>query len=281
MKPVLTTLSYSGGKQSHMLLEMVLCGDLPRPDPFLVTNADPGMENEESYPVVAKMQQRCTAAGINFTISKTTLKQDLLTFKERKLIRIDNPPYWTRNRVTGKKGRLMQKCTKYYKVFAMRVEIRKFLHVKFGVPLNSTHLPPVETWVGFAADEQDRAAKAKSDVKFITLRFPLIELGLTKQDVEDKYLDYCLAAPPPSVCNACYANGLSTLEAMYHQRPNDWEQAVSVDESIRDMRQVGVADECFVSKTLIPLKDLPKLNFMRNDPSYFKEHRCNSGVCFI
>lgn len=281
MNPSLTTLSYSGGKQSHMLLEMVLRGEIERPDPFLVTNADPGMENEESYSVVQKMQQRCTAAGIHFTTSKTTLLHDLLTFKERGLKRIDNPPYWTKNRLTGKKGRLLQGCTAHYKIKPMRVEIRKFLNQKFGISLVSKRLPLVETWIGFSADEQARADKAKSDVKFIKLRFPLIELGLTKQDIENKYLDYSLSSPPPSVCNACYSNGLVTLETMYHQRPSDWEQAVLVDEAIRDMRQLGIEDECFVSETLIPLADLPKRNFMRDDPDYFKQHRCNSGVCFL
>lgn len=260
---------------------MVLQGEIEKPDPFLVTNADPGMENEESYPVVHEMQRRCTVAGINFTSSKTTLLHDLLTFKERGLKRLDNPPYWTRNRITGKKGRLLQGCTSHYKIAPMRNEIRRFLFTNFGTPLDSKRLPKVETWIGFAADEADRAKQAKSDVKFITLRFPLIEMGLTKRDVEDKYLDYALLAPPPSVCNACYANGLATLEAMYHQRPDDWGQAVQVDEAIRDMRQLGIEDECFVSVTLIPLKDLPGKHFMRDDPAYFKQHRCNSGVCFV
>lgn len=278
---ILTTLSYSGGKQSHMLLEMVLRGEVPRPDPFLVTNADPGMENEESYPVVREMQRRCTLAGINFVSSKTTLLKDLLTFRERGLTHLDNPPFWTRNRLTGKKGKAKQKCTAFYKVAPMRREIRKFMHAHLGISLVSKRLPKVETWIGFAADEQSRASKAKSDVKFITLRFPLIELGLSKSDVERKYLDYQIASPPPSVCNACYANGLATLETMYHHRPSDWDQAVEVDESIRDMRQVGIKDECFVSETLIPLKELPAKNFMRSDPTYFKQHRCNSGVCFV
>ena len=264
-----------------MLLEMILRGEIPKPHPFLVTNADPGMENEDSYPVVSEMQRRCTMAGINFTVSKTTLLHDLLTFRNRGLERIDNPPYWTRNRITGKKGRLLQKCTAHYKVQAMRKEVRRFLNEKMGVSLVTKRLPKVETWIGFASDELARAKKAKSDVKFITLRFPLIERGMTKADVESKYLDFGIASPPPSVCNACYANGLATMEAMYHERPSDWEQAVSVDESIRDMRQVGVEDECFVSETLIPLAELPKLKFMRDDPDYFKQHRCNSGVCFV
>ncbi|MGA7813873.1 hypothetical protein, partial [Caballeronia sp.] len=74
MKPILTTLSYSAGKQSHALLEMVLRGHIPRPEPFLVLNADPGMENENSYPIVESMRRRCTEAGIAFKTARTMLK---------------------------------------------------------------------------------------------------------------------------------------------------------------------------------------------------------------
>jgi len=281
-KPIiLTTLAYSGGKQSHALLEMVLRGHIPRPEPFLVLNADPGMENENSYPVVEQMRHRCQEAGLAFETARTTLKHDLLTFKERGLTHLDQPPYWTRNRLTGKKGRLKQKCTAYYKVAAMRRLLRTYLNQRFGVSLVSKRLPHVETWIGFAADEKARANKCKSDVKFISLRFPLAEMGYTKAKTIGYYMKNGITEPPSSVCNACFANGLAFLEDMYVHRPDDWDEAVKVDESIRDMRQVGIEDECFVSETLIPLRELPSLNFKRDDDRFFREHRCNSGVCFV
>lgn len=281
MKPLLTTLSYSAGKQSHALLEMVLRGHIARPESFLVLNADPGMENENSYPVVELMRARCAKAQIPFITARTTLCYDLTTFKERGLTHLDNPPYWTRNRLTGKAGKLKQKCTRFYKVAAMRRELRHFLNSNFSVSLVSKRLPQIETWIGFSADEQGRADKCKSDVKFISLKFPLIEMGMTKAKVSGYYLKHSISEPPSSVCNACFANGLSFLEEMFFHRPKDWEQAVLVDEHIRDMRQIGIEDECFVSQTLIPLRDLPALNFKRNDDEFFSEHKCNSGACFI
>jgi Phosphoadenosine phosphosulfate reductase family len=282
MSDIITVLSYSGGKQSHALLEMVLRGDMPKPDNFLVLNADPGMENENSYPAVEKMRIRCADAGIPFRTAKTTLKHDLLTFKERGFKRLDNPPFWTKNRVTGKKGRLKQSCTQHYKIAAMRRELRKYLNEKFSVPIRSTrNLPKVITWIGFAHDEQARAAKAKSTVKFITLTFPLIEMGMSKAKIIGYYLKNNIQQPPASVCNACYANGLRFLEEMYSERPKDWKEAVLIDDNIRDMRQIGIEDECFVSSTLVPLRDMPARDFLRDKPSVYIEHECNSGVCFL
>lgn len=261
---------------------MVLRGELDvRYPPLLVTNADPGMENAQSYPHIERMKQRCVEAGIAFTSVKTGLFYDLVTFKERGLSRLDNPPYWTRNRITGKKGRLKQDCTAHYKIAAMRRELRKFLFQRFSVSLVTKRVPLVEMWIGFTSDEQSRVDQCVSDVQYVRLRFPLAELGFTKAKVVGYYLQHGIAQPPPSVCNACYANGLAFLEDMYQNRPDDWEQAVQVDEAIRDMRSLGVEDECFVSETLIPLRELPSLNFKRDDVKYFQEHRCNSGVCFV
>lgn len=282
MNPKITTLSYSAGKQSHALLKMVLMGQIPRPENFLVLNADPGMENSESYLFVAQAKAECERAGIPFLTAQTTLFYDLTTFKERGLNRLDSPPFWTKNRITGKRGRLMQACTPAYKISPINRELRKWIEEKFGINHKATRgLPKVETWIGFSADEQNRANKCFSKVKYITLRFPLIERGMTKAQVSGFFLQHGIQEPPSSVCNACFSNGLAYFEDMYDNRPKDWEQAVMVDDYIRDMRQIGIEDECYVSQTLIPLRELPKLNFLRGNPNEFRQYRCNSGACFL
>jgi len=280
--PEITTLSYSAGKQSHALLKMILMRLIPRPANFLVLNADPGMENSESYLFVAQAKAECERAGIPFLTARTTLCYDLTTFKERGLTRLDQPPYWTKNRLTGKRGKLKQKCTKRYKVDAMRVELRQWMKTNLGInPRRTRGLPKVETWIGFSADEQARANKCVSKEKYITLRFPLIEFGMDKAKVSAFFWKHGIQEPPSSVCNACFSNGLAFFEDMYDNRPKDWEQAVMVDDYIRDMRQIGIEDECYVSQTLIPLRELPKMNFLRGNPNEFRQYRCNSGACFL
>lgn len=277
----LTTLSHSGGVQSQGILEMMLRGDIAIPKPFLVLNADPGMENRRTHEFVKDIAARCEAVGIRYIRAKgPNLKEDLLTFKERGATRIDNPPYWTKNRETGKRGTALQKCTAFYKIKPMRRELRLVMREMFGVSLESKRLPKVESWIGFAADEANRAAKATSDVKFINLRFPLIEMGLSKAQVVGYFLKHSIQRPPPSVCNACFSHGLNFLRDMHDNRPDEWDEAVQIDEAIRDMRQVGINDEVYVSKTLIPLRTLAELDF--NVPELpGQNYKCNSGVCFV
>lgn len=281
MSPILTQLAYSAGRQSHGILEMILRGELPKPPNFIVLNGDPGMENSQSYEFVDSARQRCRMAGIPFETVRSSLYHDLMTFKQRGLTRLDLPPFWTRDRETGKLGKLQQGCTRFYKIAAIRRSLRLHMFRYHGVGLESRRPKPVTCWIGFAADEQNRADACESDVRYIRHEYPLIQLGLTKQMLRDYYRERGIPEPPPSVCNACYSNGLAFLEAMYLDRPDDWEQAVAVDEAIRDLRQLGVRDECFVSSTLIPLKDLPGLNFLKGQSELRRKHGCNSGACFL
>jgi hypothetical protein len=278
-EPILTTLSYSGGVQSHVILEMILRGDYPKPENFLVLNADPGMEDNRSYAFVDLAKQKCKEAGIDFITAKGgNLYEDLLTFRQCGKTRLDNPPYWTKNRVTGKKGRLRQTCTQAYKIAPMRRALRQYLQDKFGISVKSKRIPKVRTFIGFAYDEQHRCKQ--SDVKYVELAFPLIERGMCRDMIEGYYRHNNIPKPPRSVCVACFANGLNHFRDMYMNRYEDWEKAVAVDEAIRDMRPLGIEDECFVSPTLVPLKDLPKMNFKQSDAD-FLQYRCNSGVCFL
>lgn len=93
-EPILTSLSYSGGEQSHGLLEMILRGDIDRPRNFVVIGADPGMEDERSSDTVEQARQRCLAADIPFVTAKGgNLFSDLLMLPFTGETRFDNPPY--------------------------------------------------------------------------------------------------------------------------------------------------------------------------------------------
>lgn len=261
MAPKLTVLNYSGGKQSAMLLWLVIEGTLPRPENFVVMNANPGMENTKTYDYHMMMQQVCVMEGIRYEAAPgPNLYEDLCKLPSGELARIDNPPYWTWD-ANGKLGKLKQSCTRYYKIEPMDRMIRKILQEMYGIHPRSGKLGKnvVEKWIGFAADEKQRVSE--SDVAYSYFRFPLIELGLTKADVERYYQLASRPEPPRSVCNACFANGLETLQEMHDRRPHDWAQAVRVDESVRDMTRYGVREKVFVSKTCIPLTQLADQHF--------------------
>lgn len=295
-KPLLTVLSFSGGKQSSALAWMVLLkkrgllkaplSDLfSVPDNFLILNADPGMENKFTYAYVQMMQKEFEKDGLDFyTVPGPNLYDDIVNLTNTDATRLDNPPYWTKNISTGKRGRLVQKCTGKYKIAPMDRFLRKYLHKNFGISLSSQVLRPdmVEKWIGFTYTEYQRVKP--SNVIYIYFSYPLIDLKWSNEDVINFYKEYDLPIPPRSVCNACFANGLSTLKDMYHNRPDDWEQAVMVDESVRDWTQIGVKDEVYVSSSTYPLKDLAEVEFdlaKLEKNNLEEDYSCDQGYCFL
>jgi hypothetical protein len=280
-KPYLTVLNFSGGKQSSCLLWMILRGNLPKPKNFVVLNADPGMENSETYKYVEMMFDECKKHGIYAaTVDGPNLYEDLVNLSNTKKRRIDNPPYWTldeRNKV----GRLRQKCTQVYKIAPMDRAIRAILAARFGISMKSKNIGHgiVEKWIGFSYSECHRIKPSKQ--KYVRFEYPLIDLKMKNEDVIRYFIDNDLPLPPRSVCNACFANGLDTFRDMAANRPDDYEQACKVDDAIRDLTQINVKDKCFVSRTMKPLRELKK-DLLSNDEHGDLDDKwsCDSGYCF-
>lgn len=277
-KPLLTVLNFSGGKQSSALLWMVLLDKIERTDNFIVLNADPGMENSETYQYVRMMFDRCREAGIECrTVEGPNLYADLVNLPITDKTRIDNPPYWTKD-ANGRRGKLMQCCTKHYKIAPMDREIRRILEERFGISRKSSHLGEgiVEKWIGFARDEIMRIKRPPQ--KYVRFRYPLIEMRMKTDEVLRFFENNNLPVPPRSVCNACFANSVEHFREMFENRPEDWQQAVAVDRAVRDWTQVGVKEEVYVSKSLIPLDELAARGFVADDGE--EDDWCQTGYCF-
>lgn len=298
-RPALTTLSFSGGKQSSCLLWMVLLGEIEvDKDTFVVLNADPGMENSGTYEYIDMMFEECEKAGIYYkTVDGGNLYEDLINMTEDDK-RIDNPPYWTKNS-DGTRGRLLQKCTREYKIRPMNREIRGILERRYDIGQgHKKGLPEnlVEQWIGFSYDEVTRIKP--SDRKFVSFRYPLVELGMTDEDVVAFFNDNSLPIPPRSVCNACFSNGLRSFYEAYRDRPQDWQQIVNVDKSVRNMSNQHIEEEVYVSSTLVPITQLGEefeelgddatdgeLNAIvsgeEGESDNKDDYSCDSGYCFI
>lgn len=274
-----TALSFSGGKGSTAVLRLILDGVFPRPENFIVCNADPGMENKQTYEFVNNYEVECKRAGIPFLRVKRNLFEEILAIKRSGRTRFDLPPYWTKNRTTRKIGRLPQKCTREFKIAPMDRVIRGWLAENLGIPRYSKRIGEgtLVKYIGFSNDEWIRIKESKQ--KYIELRYPLIELKMSDADIFGYFLKNNWALPPRSVCNACYANDVQYFKEMFEDRPDDWKQAVEIDEEIRDLRCLSIQDECYVSSTCLPLWLMAKMNFENLKDQELVA--CHSGHCFV
>lgn len=262
---------------------MVLRGHIERPENFIVIRANPGMENSETNRYCESMSARFQNAGIPYIEVKRNLLRGLLDLKASGKTRFDLPPFWTRNRTTGKRGRLKQKCTKFFKIAPMDAAMRQWMHDNLGISKDSKRLGEniLCKWIGFSLDEWMRIKEDRR--KYMFYDYPLIDRHMKKADIQRYFALHGITSPPRSVCNACYANDVAHFKKMHDERPDEfWGEAVPVDEAIRDLSCIGVVDECFVSSTLIPLRDLAGMGFVL--PTAVQEvadQMCHSGHCFV
>ena len=261
-----TAVNYSAGRQSEWLLESILRGEITVHQPH-VFNANPGMERIESLERVESMRVRCSDAGIYFeTCDGPNLFEDLISGNCR-----EHPPYFTDER-----GMIQHHCTREYKIYPIRRAIRRVLRSRFH--MKGTYPGCVDSFICFGAEEFHRIKTKKREPKYITLRYPLVEMDVTTDDVARDFRRWGLEMPTPSLCNGCFANGLNSYKNM---RPEELNQAIAVDEAIRNHKFSGLkANQLFVSNTMLPLVQLRDAGWSLGDEIKDDKFGCDSGMCF-
>lgn len=242
------------------------------PKKLLVVAADPGSEHKDTVRIRDKTMSDLREMGIHAVVAPgPKMHTDLLERKANGSTRIDSAAYWTEGG-----GRLMQKCTRHYKIEPMDRVVNAYL--KYHMGMKSFPENCVERWIGFAWDEIARCSPMRQSYQ--QARYPLIDMRETKEDVINWYKKTGEEMPPPSVCNHCWANGTRTFKRIHDTDKDGWNAAKRFDEDSRDLSQFGVNEKCFCSQTRMSLQELEDNGFevKSGDASVLS---CDSGMCFI
>jgi hypothetical protein len=121
------------------------------------------------------------------------------------------------------RGQLRRQCTGHWKI----VPMRRWLQV-------NREKQPVEQWIGISTDESLRMKS--SDVQYITHRWPLIELGMSREDCERWLEDHGLEVPFKSACVFCPYQSKGMWQKVKASGNGDWTSAVKFDKAIRKVR---------------------------------------------
>lgn len=202
-------IACSGGTSSILLVALVIKGWIERPKHLLVLFADTGWEHSWTYEAIDKLERLCVEHGIDFMrVANGNLRKDLLQISTAK--RIEHPPFWV-DQASGR-GRVHQRCTKHYKIVPMRRACRAWLK-QHSLPMR------VVKWLGFGSDEVHRANKAiqKQPVKWETLDFPLIRMGINRSSQRVLLTELLGWAPRFSSCIGCPGKSA----ARWHATPSN------------------------------------------------------------
>lgn len=228
-----TVLSYGAGVQTRAMLLLALDGALPKPDH--VVFADTQAEPQEVYQAVEEDKAACERAGIPFRV---VTHGDLSATDKWGGLFI---PAFTLNE-RGEGGMLRRQCTQRFKVAPIRKLVRE---------LGATAESPVEMWLGISTDEVVRVKP--SDVRYAVHRWPLIELGLSRDDCVNLLSERGIT-PAKSACVFCPYHSASEWRRI-KANPADWQAAVEYDRAIRKTRPAG--GDVYVHVSRQPLEDAP------------------------
>ena len=123
----------------------------------------------------------------------------------------------------GKKGILHRKCTRDYKVAIIQREIAK-----------RTGKQPTSQWLGISIDEAQRMRD--SQIPFITNRYPLIDMNLSRQDCIKWMKEFGYPEPPRSACVFCPYHSDKEWLRLKNEEPHEFQKALDWEKRRRMLK---------------------------------------------
>lgn len=247
--------SCGAGVQSTALALLAADGVLPKPDAAIF--ADTGWEPREVYEQVDLLEALYASVGVDFyRVSKGNLRRDAIDPEHR----YASIPYFVRN-PDGSDGMGRRQCTSEYKLAPITRKVRELLGAKAPDFRRVPKGRVAEQWVGFSTDEIMRANRRKDSrgVQYLTTKYPLIDLGWSRQDCEKYLAEKGWGHTVKSACIGCPYHGNAQWRDLRDNHPEEWTDAVAFDEAIRKggARGLPLNGEAYLHRSRVPLSIAP------------------------
>lgn len=250
----LKVLFLGAGLQSSLLIELVLIGELERPN--MIIFADTGNEPRWVYTQVEYLKKRLNEQGLTLTIvNNGNIVDDFISGSRYGFASM---PLYTKNN-KGRIGQLRRQCTNEYKIRPSDNIILDWL-IELGYAKKDSlgrrrvnRSVSVEQWYGITTDEKSRMSKQRAWRK---PRYPLIELGMSRTDCIKWYHDHNLPVPKKSSCIICPYHNNDYWQSL---PPDEFEMACQFDELLRSENTHyfnRTNDEVYLHPSCVPLRDV-------------------------
>lgn len=270
MEKVLKVISLGAGVQSSTMFLMSCYGELPKVD-FAVF-ADTQAEPPDVYDYLNHLKKIGQEYGIPvYTVTAGSLKDAAVEAKKQGggdgKYSMDIPLYMVRNGNPG--GLLRRQCTQRYKIKPVNRLIKEKLQEK--------GLKKAMVWIGISTDEIQRMKDSR--VKYIQHVFPLIEKRMSRTDCLAWFGTTNIRTPAKSACFFCPYMKNHQWRDIRDNHPSLFDEAIKFDNDMRTLP--GVHAECFIHRSMKPLKDVDFNSDKDNGQSVFGfEEECD-GMCGV
>ena len=265
----LTVISLGAGVQSSTMAIMAAKGDFPNVDCAIF--ADTGYEPKAVYTYLNFLSNILPYPI--FKVRKGNIRDDMLAAKGTTNFVV--APFFTQNKITGKKGMVMRQCTNDYKIQPIRTKIRELCNVKKG-----KHFPKdkyVEQWIGISTDEAGRMKPARD--KYILNRHPLIEAKMSRQDCIDYLKKEKIPLPEKSACIVCPYHNDAYWHFMKTERPSEFADAVDFDKQVRNISRKE-DEQLYAHRSCKPLDEV-EFNKKETDKQLDMFNNECEGMCGV
>lgn len=232
-------ISLGAGVQSYCMFLRASLGDItPRPQAAVFANTD--WELPETLDLVKRLQSEQRAIPV-FIVGKSSLRE--------KAMNCTNKTWWpgipVYTRSGSKEGKLRRKCTTTFKVSLLESFSKRMLKESNSIDLVQ--------WKGITTDEIYRMKPSRK--AWYSIRWPLIELGMSRHDCEVWLTKNGFPIPSRSACIGCPYHSDSYWGWLKRERPVQFKEAVDFDSRIR-CGVKGLREEAFVHRSLVPLDQI-------------------------
>ena len=250
-----TVLSLGAGVQSSTLALLAAAGEQGLSEPDFAVFADTGWEPSEVYEHLDWLETQLGYPVIRTESSSgKSIKENITEDRSGKgYSGFTGVPFYSVNPSNGKSSQGKRQCTTDYKIEPIRRTIRRQMGVEHGqrMPAGAR----VEMWLGLSTDEIWRANKRHPQEGYTTRRYPLIEIGWTRQDCRqwfyNKYGNE--RKLPRSACVCCPYRSPAEWSHLARTSPDEFQEAVGIESSLR--RRDG-SGRLFFHSSLRPINEV-------------------------
>lgn len=257
--PDMTVISLGWGVQSFALAAMSALGLFPKID--YAIHADTGHELSATYEFAKRWTPWLEERGVKVVTTRAPDTGVLRGKAQWCMI-----PLYLRDDHSDRKGMSSRQCTADWKIRPIRRWIRKQWGGK----------PNVEMWIGITLDESHRMNDSRAAyIKHVYPFIDFFERPWSRDEVINTLIFLGLEVPPKSSCTFCPHHSNLSWANLYQNHPQDWQDAVQVDELVRHSHKNFIG---YVWQQCKPLSELDPLDAAQTLSEY--DDACG-GYCFL
>lgn len=269
-------ISYGGGVQSTAMIVLATQGKIPGVQAALFSNVGDDSEHPTTNRYVREIMVPWAAErGFEVRELHRTLRTGETQTLWQRIMDHEGETLREPIPVYGWSGAPMSRaCTVDHKIKVLGK------YVKSIVPKDQW---PIEMCIGISVDEIERAGRGKGQ-PWETRVYPLLDLGLNRNDCVQVIREAGLPIPPKSSCFFCPFHSLQVWSELRRDDPELFEKAAQLEDKLHERRDNRGMKRVFLTRKGVPLREAvaeagPTL-FNTLD-GVFNEGGCDEGYCWV